>query len=163
MIVKVKLQIQPLIYRHWLSINYMWNGIGLGHMVKSHKEIGAEIKRIRKSFGISQMRLAERVGVSFQQIQKYERGVNKISVEMIQRIAMALGVPVERFFEREKSPIVSESHENYPLKKPLQSRRPLSLEESTLLQLFRKVENRKIREGLIKQLKGIVELERQKG
>lgn len=132
-------------------------------MVKSHKEIGAEIKRIRKSFGISQMRLAERVGVSFQQIQKYERGVNKISVEMIQRIAMALGVPVERFFEREKSPIVSESHENYPLKKPLQSRRPLSLEESTLLQLFRKVENRKIREGLIKQLKGIVELERQKG
>lgn len=132
-------------------------------MVKSHKEIGAEIKRIRKFFGISQMRLAERVGVSFQQIQKYERGVNKISVEMIQRIAMALGVPVERFFEREKSFIVSESHEKYPSKKPLQSDSPLSSEESTLLQLFRNVENKKIREGLIKQLKGIVELERRKG
>jgi transcriptional regulator with XRE-family HTH domain len=131
-------------------------------MVKSHKEIGAEIKRIRKFFGISQMRLAERVGVSFQQIQKYERGVNKISVEMIQRIAMALGVPVERFFEREKSLFVSESHEKYPSKKPLQSDRPLSSEESTLIQLFRKVENRKIREGLIKQLKGIVELETRK-
>jgi transcriptional regulator with XRE-family HTH domain len=141
----------------------MWKGKGLGHMVKSHKEIGAEIKRIRKFFGISQMRLAERVGVSFQQIQKYERGVNKISVEMIQRIAMALGVPVERFFEREKSFIVSESHEKYPSKKPLQSERPLSSEESTLLQLFRNVENKKIREGLIKQLKGIVELERRKG
>jgi len=107
-------------------------------MVKSHKEIGAEIKRIRKFFGISQMRLAERVGVSFQQI------------------------PVERFFEREKSLFVSESHEKYPSKKPLQSDRPLSSEESTLIQLFRKVENRKIREGLIKQLKGIVELETRK-
>ena len=134
-------------------------------MLKTHKEIGAEIKRIRKSFGISQMKLAEKVGVSFQQIQKYERGVNKISVEMIQRIALALGIPVERFFEREKSSIVSESPGKYSTeRKTLRGEilLPLNLEESNLLQLFRRIENRKIREGLIKQLKGIVELERGK-
>jgi len=73
-------------------------------MIKSHKEIGEEIKRIRKALGMSQMKLAEEVGVSFQQIQKYEKGVNKISTEMIQRIAGALGISVSTFFEREGVP-----------------------------------------------------------
>lgn len=134
-------------------------------MIKTHKEIGSEIKRIRKSIGISQMKLAEKVGVSFQQIQKYERGVNKISAEMIQRIAMALGVSVDTFFGKEKASVISESYGKYSSKgknsgveRPL----PLNSEETALLQLFRKIESKKIREGLIKQLRGIVELENRK-
>jgi transcriptional regulator with XRE-family HTH domain len=134
-------------------------------MIKTHKEIGTEIKRIRKALGMSQMKLAEEVGVSFQQIQKYEKGVNKISIEMIQRIAMALGISASTFFEREKVPIVSEPHGKYYSKRKNlmgETSLPLNPEEITLLQLFRKMESKKIREGLIKQLSGIVELERQK-
>ncbi len=82
-------------------------------MIKTHKEIGTEIKRIRKDLGMSQMKLAEKVGVSFQQIQKYEKGVNKISMEMIQRIAMALGISVNTFFQKEKTLIVSEPPGKY--------------------------------------------------
>lgn len=134
-------------------------------MIKTHKEIGTEIKRIRKDLGMSQIKLAEEVGVSFQQIQKYEKGVNKISMEMIQRIAMALGISVNTFFQKEKTLIVSEPPGKYYSKKKSltgETSLPLNLEETALLQLFRKVESKKIREGLIKQLKGVVELERRK-
>jgi transcriptional regulator with XRE-family HTH domain len=114
---------------------------------------------------MSQIKLAEEVGVSFQQIQKYEKGVNKISMEMIQRIAMALGISVNTFFEKEKTPIVSEPPGKYYSKRKSltgETSLPLNLEETALLQLFRKVESKKIREGMIKQLSGIVELERRK-
>ena len=134
-------------------------------MIKTHKEIGDEIKKIRKTLGMSQMKLAEGVGVSFQQIQKYEKGVNKISTEMIQRIARALGISVNTFFQKEKTLIVSEPPGKYYSKRKSltgETSLPLTLEETALLQLFRKVESKKIREGLIKQLKGIVELERRK-
>lgn len=134
-------------------------------MIKTHKEIGTEIKRIRKDLGMSQMKLAEEVGVSFQQIQKYEKGVNKISMEMIQRIAMALGILVNTFFQKEKTLIVSEPPGKYYSKRKSltgETSLPLNLEDTALLQLFRKVESKEIREGLIKQLKGIVELGRRK-
>ncbi len=134
-------------------------------MIKTHKEIGTEIKRIRKDLGMSQMKLAEKVGVSFQQIQKYEKGVNKISMEMIQRIAMALGISVNTFFQKEKTLIVSEPPGKYYSKRKSltgETSLPLNLEETALLQLFRKVESKEIMEGLIKQLRGIIELEKRK-
>jgi transcriptional regulator with XRE-family HTH domain len=142
-------------------------------MIKTNKEIGDEIKRIRKTSGISQMKLAEEVGVSFQQIQKYEKGVNKISIEMIQRIAKALGISVSTFFEREKVPTVSEPCEKYYSKKKNvtgeTSRRVesstfplLDTEEVALIKLFRKIKSKKIKDAFRKQLSGIVELEEQK-
>lgn len=133
-------------------------------MIRSHKEIGNKIKGIRKSLGISQMKLAEEVGVSFQQIQKYEKGINKISVEMIQQIAGALGMPVSIFFEDEKAPVVSEASGKYNSKRTLTEETPLMLnqEEITLVRLFRKVDNEKIRKGLLKQLNGVIELGAQK-
>lgn len=134
-------------------------------MIRTSKEIGDEIKRIRKTSGISQMKLAEEVGVSFQQIQKYEKGVNKISIEMIQRIAMALGISVSAFFEREKVPIVSEPCGKYYSKKKKatdETSFPLNTEEVALIKLFRKIKSKKIKDALRKQLSGIAELEGQK-
>ncbi len=109
---------------------------------------------------MSQMKLAEEVGVSFQQIQKYEKGINKISVEMIQQIAKALGIPVNTFFEGKKLTMVSEPSDKYGTKMTSIGGIPLALnqEEVTLIQLFRKISNAKIRKGLIEQLSGIIEL-----
>jgi transcriptional regulator with XRE-family HTH domain len=123
-------------------------------------QIGAEIKRMREALGISQMKLAEEVGVSFQQIQKYEKGISKISVDRIQQIASALGVSVHTFFDKEKAPVVSEPASKYSPQRRLieQALLPLNPEEVQLLQLFRKIDSRMIREGLIKQLRGIIEL-----
>ena len=123
--------------------------------MRSHKQIGIEIRRIREARGISQMELAEQVGVSFQQIQKYEKGINRISVERVQQIAKALGTSVSTFFEKEKTPMVSEPSEEYS---PRRASMEVTQEEAKLLRLFRKVGNKKIREGLLRQLKGLAEL-----
>jgi len=129
-------------------------------VIKTTVQIGAEIKRMREALGISQMKLAEEVGVSFQQIQKYEKGISRISVDRVQQIASALGVSVHTFFEKEKAPMVSESASKYSPQRRLieETLLPLNPEEVQLLQLFRKIDNRKIREGLVKQLRGIIEL-----
>lgn len=128
-------------------------------MIKSNGQVGVEIKKRRKALGISQMKLASKIGVSFQQIQKYEKGVNKISVERIQQIAEALGTSVQTFFEHEEAPLVSESPDKYYLHRERieDISLPLSQEEITLLRLFQKIDNRKVKEGLINQLRGIIE------
>ena len=62
------------------------------------REIGESIKRRRKELGISQERLSEVLGVSYQQVQRYESGANKLNVENLQEIANFLAVPVASFF-----------------------------------------------------------------
>ena len=51
--------------------------------------------------GISQERLGEMVGVTYQQIQKYEKGINKVNSEMLQKIAHSLEVPIDFFFKED--------------------------------------------------------------
>jgi transcriptional regulator with XRE-family HTH domain len=57
-------------------------------------EVGARIRLRRRSLKMSQTRLATAVGLSFQQVQKYELGRNRVSASMLVRIARALGVTV---------------------------------------------------------------------
>jgi transcriptional regulator with XRE-family HTH domain len=60
--------------------------------------VGARIRLLRKVRGLSQQALAEAAGVTFQQIQKYERGANRVSASMLSRIAGALDAPVAEMF-----------------------------------------------------------------
>ncbi len=57
------------------------------------------MRALRKQLGISQEHLAERLGLSFQQVQKYERGTNRVSASKLYQTAVALHVPVSYFFE----------------------------------------------------------------
>lgn len=60
--------------------------------------VGARIAARRQALGLSQTALAERVGVSFQQIQKYETGINRISASRLHQIAVALAADPGSFF-----------------------------------------------------------------
>ena len=62
--------------------------------------IGNRIRARRVLIGMSQERLGEILGVTFQQVQKYERGVNRIGAARLQDIAAALGVPITYFYEQ---------------------------------------------------------------
>ena len=126
--------------------------------------IGRKIKRIRKSCGLSQIELAERIGVSFQQIQKYEKGLTRISVMRLQQISEVLGINITDFFEDEGiTPKVSDFAVKYsPVGDRPETLQPREKEEVVLLKLFRKTRNKKIREGMIKQLRGVIEIENQK-
>ena len=63
--------------------------------------VAAKIKAARKAAGISQEALADKLGISFQQVQKYERGVNRVSAGRLFEIAMGLDKPVSWFFQKE--------------------------------------------------------------
>lgn len=63
------------------------------------RKIGQRIRVRRAEIGMSQERLAELIGVTFQQVQKYEKGVNRIAASRLFDISLALEMPVSRFFE----------------------------------------------------------------
>lgn len=109
------------------------------------KATGELIKRLRKSKGLSQMRLAELLDVSYQQIQKYEKGVSSISIDRLKQIAKALDVPVSLFFPSGKE-MVSE---------PLEAYGRITDEEQHLLHLFRGVRDKKIRNAVLSFLKSL--------
>jgi transcriptional regulator with XRE-family HTH domain len=61
--------------------------------------VGARVRMRRKFLGMSQEGLAETIDLTFQQVQKYERGSNRISASKLYEIAKALKAPVAYFFE----------------------------------------------------------------
>jgi transcriptional regulator with XRE-family HTH domain len=68
------------------------------HIEPMHQHIGQQIKIARLASQSSQETLADAIGVTFQQVQKYEKGVNRVSGSRLQQIADALGTHVEWFF-----------------------------------------------------------------
>lgn len=67
------------------------------HPVDVH--VGKRIRHRRWMVGMTQQQLAERVGIKFQQIQKYETGMNRVSASRLWDISEALEVPIDFFFE----------------------------------------------------------------
>lgn len=61
--------------------------------------VGSRIRLRRNMLGMSQEKLGESLGITFQQIQKYEKGTNRVGASRLQAIASILGVPVAFFFE----------------------------------------------------------------
>jgi transcriptional regulator with XRE-family HTH domain len=61
--------------------------------------VGARIRLRRTLMGMSQERLGEALGLTFQQVQKYEKGTNRIGASRLQQISNILQVPVSFFFE----------------------------------------------------------------
>ena len=60
--------------------------------------VGQNIRLFRKAKGLSQTQLGDAIGVTFQQVQKYENGFNRVGSSRLVRIATALDVPVQSFF-----------------------------------------------------------------
>ena len=66
--------------------------------------VGSLVRLRRLTINMSQMALAEALGITFQQVQKYENGTNRISASRLQDIARILAVPVSLFFEGAPDP-----------------------------------------------------------
>ena len=63
------------------------------------KYVGSRLKMRRHILDMSQTELADAIGLTFQQVQKYEKGLNRISASRLQQLAAVLQVPVGFFFE----------------------------------------------------------------
>lgn len=137
--------------------------------------VGNRIRLIRILRGFSQGRLAESLRVTFQQIQKYERGANRVGAGRLYEIAQALGVPVNFFFEDIQSPPADEAgfalcEEMQPLRPPrngsLQGynvlddvKRLTSAETMELVNAYYRVKNIAARKQILVLLKNLAEQE----
>ena len=63
------------------------------------KHVGGRVRMRRKMLGMSQEKLGEALGLTFQQVQKYEQGTNRMGASRLQHIAHILQIPVPFFFE----------------------------------------------------------------
>ena len=67
------------------------------HPIDLH--VGAKLRQRRKSLGMSQQRLGEEIDITFQQVQKYERGANRVSASKLYEMSQVLNIPVTFFFD----------------------------------------------------------------
>ena len=94
----------PFIYEHPESMS---DQAVLGERASRHKVrtpeieavIGRRVKALRLAAGMSQTELGEAIGISFQQIQKYERGADRIAVSTLIGLAKAMGIHPSLFFD----------------------------------------------------------------
>jgi transcriptional regulator with XRE-family HTH domain len=85
----------------------------MAHAVDVH--VGKRIRHRRWMNGTTQQQLADAVGIKFQQIQKYETGMNRVSASRLWDIAHALDVPVTFFFEGiDQNPPATDSNSAMP-------------------------------------------------
>lgn len=119
------------------------------------RKLGQRVRTRRLEIGMSQERLAELLGVTFQQVQKYEKGVNRIAASRLFDISAALDMPVSRFFEgltgRSSASGVAESGSEYiddALATP---------EGTQLLALFASIKSVKVRRRVIELVRALVE------
>ncbi len=63
------------------------------------RHVGSRVRMRRMLIGMSQEKLGEALGITFQQIQKYEKGTNRIGASRLHQLAQVLGVPVDFFYE----------------------------------------------------------------
>jgi transcriptional regulator with XRE-family HTH domain len=75
------------------------------------KHVGSRVRMRRMMLGMSQEKLGDALGLTFQQVQKYEKGTNRIGASRLQQIAQILQVPVSFFFEGAPAAITVGRHE----------------------------------------------------
>ena len=127
-------------------------GAGGPHPVDRH--VGLRIRMRRKELGISQERLAEALGLTFQQVQKYERAANRVSASKLFEIARALNASVAYFYEGLTSP---DELEAAPVAPNLEAHAfLLTAEGSELANLFPKLGRSRVRRKVLELIRAIV-------
>jgi len=116
-------------------------------MPKTTKSIANIILEMRKASGMSQMAVAAKMGVTYQQVQKYEKGRSKLSVPRLIKLADIFGVPITAFLEDTKAEAKHKARFSN-----------LSDDEEKLVTLFRRLPNKPYRAAYLEILKDIVKL-----
>jgi transcriptional regulator with XRE-family HTH domain len=119
--------------------------------------VGGQVRMRRLTLGMSQSKLAEAVGLTFQQIQKYEKGSNRISASRLQQFVNILGVPVPFFFEGAPN---ASSQRNAKAADPsitYVSKFISSSDGLALIKAFMQIKDAKLRRGIAKLVEQIAD------
>ena len=82
-----------------LRLNLSFFNRGVGMVNGFNKHLGEMLKKRRLALGLTQTKVAKAINVTFQQIQKYEKGINGVSSVRLLQLASYLKVPIDYFFD----------------------------------------------------------------
>ena len=109
------------------------------------RHVGARIRMQRMVRGLSQTKLGEEVGVTFQQVQKYEKGVNRVGASRLQQIATVLKVAPDFFFDGASAKAVTGFSKETTFIQGFASSR----EGAALSKAFTKISDQKMRRSIV--------------
>jgi transcriptional regulator with XRE-family HTH domain len=116
--------------------------------------VGTRIRIFRTHRGMSQSDLAGKIGVAFQQVQKYEKGINRVGASRLSRIAAVLGVPVGELFESSKESLKE---------KPVRSTSPFRLlaepDALRVLKAFSRTSDPRVRRAIARLVESVADRE----
>jgi transcriptional regulator with XRE-family HTH domain len=114
--------------------------------------VGTRVRMRRMMLGMSQERLGQALGLTFQQIQKYEKGTNRIGASRVQQIADTLRVPVSYLFEGAPSAGMGEGPTPTYVSDFLATSEGLALTKA-----FVQIKNAKLRRRIVDMIEAMVE------
>ena len=117
-------------------------------------QVGNRVRLRRMLIGMSQERLGELLGLTFQQVQKYEKGVNRIGAGRLFEIARILGVPIDFFYDGVAAPAEGLVDATPPVMEFMSSGEGLQLSLA-----FMKIKDPKVRKRVLDLVKSLAEEE----
>ncbi len=131
------------------------HGMGIPNPVDVH--VGARLRQRRTLLGMNQTKLGGAIGLTFQQVQKYEKGTNRISASRLYALSGTLDVPIEYFFS-DMPPAVGASSPTLgrgrAKKPPSYEPDPMATRETLeLVRAYYKIEDAEIRKRLFEMTK----------
>ncbi len=131
---------------------------GRANSIDEH--VGLQLRQRRALLGLSQEKLAEQVGITFQQIQKYENGANRVSASRLYEFSKVLEIPVNFFFESYGSNenknalgFAENDQAGFEGQEDVMKRK----ETLELIRTYYSIENPKLRKDLFKLVKSMAE------
>jgi len=125
-------------------------------------QVGNRVRIRRMLIGMSQERLGDMLGLTFQQVQKYEKGVNRIGAGRLFEVARILNVPVDFFYEGVAAQLTGQPGVNEPEGAPPVMEFVSSGEGLQLSLAFMKIKDAKVRKRVLDLVKSLAEEEEQK-
>jgi transcriptional regulator with XRE-family HTH domain len=113
-------------------------------------QVGNRVRIRRMLIGMSQERLGDMLGLTFQQVQKYEKGVNRIGAGRLFEIARILGVPIDFFYDGVGSPVEGVAETTPPVMEFVSSGEGLQLSLA-----FMKIKDPKVRKRVLDLVKSL--------
>jgi transcriptional regulator with XRE-family HTH domain len=125
-------------------------------------QVGNRVRIRRMLIGMSQERLGDMLGLTFQQVQKYEKGVNRIGAGRLFEVARILNVPVDFFYEGVSAQLAGQPGTSEPEGTPPVMEFVSSGEGLQLSLAFMKIKDAKVRKRVLDLVKSLAEEEVQK-
>ncbi len=134
-------------------------GRGTGKPSPVDVHVGARVRMRRAFLGMSQTKLGDAIGLTFQQVQKYERGTNRMGSSRLYDLSHVLDVPVEFFFEDMPRAVAASSPGRRPRKAkepPSYGLDPMAKQETLeLVRAYYKIKDANVRKRLCELTKAI--------